>query len=118
MVDYINWNGKDWPVKMAGAAITEYESKTGEPLFKIGSDMEKHALFLWIAIKVAYRKLKEDFYIDRDVPVLTQEDCFWMIDECYVKYMKIFGNSFAKLVNLTPEQLEEKTKELQAKKNN
>lgn len=98
MVDYINWKGKDWPVKFGGAAFSEYSAKTGKNITEESSDPDCHSKFLWIGIKTAHRLLNEKFFKEDGTPIISEEECFWMFDDCVLKYWKIFNNSLSKIL--------------------
>ena len=114
MVDYISYEGKEWPVLVGHLTIKDYENNTGELFQDIGEDMEKHARFLWFAIKTAHRKLKKEFFVD-EKPAISMEDCLWMLDEKWPEYFGLVVNSLAQIADLSVEELVEKGKEIQAK---
>jgi len=117
MVSYVEYNNTQWPILFGHVAIREYESTSGELFQDIGDDMEKHARFLWIAIKVAHRKLKEPFYIKDDegveVPKISIEECLWFLDERWPAYYGLLIESFTKLTDMSVEELMEKGAEVQ-----
>ena len=92
MVDYVEYNGKKHPVKMAMLALKGFEQETGKTIQDIGDDLHLHAVLLWHSIKVGYEFINKPFFKkdgDKEVPILTQRDCYWLLDEAFLKYYDI-----------------------------
>jgi len=113
MVDYIEWDGKTYPVLFGHVAIKEFEAASGKLFQDIGEDMEEHALLLWHAIKIAHRRLKEPFVVD-GVEVITKEDCLWILDERWPQYFALVVKSMADLAEMTVEELVQRGMEIDA----
>jgi hypothetical protein len=110
MVDYIKWKDKDYPVKLGWIAFSEYTSKSGKVIINQPFNADDHSKLLWIAIKTGHKLLNEKFYNEDGTPVITEEDCYWLLDDCLMKYLKIYNNSLAKLEGTLEETQKDKKK--------
>ena len=108
MVEYINYEGTKYPVKIANIAMKDFTAESGVAVGAIGEDLNKHALLLWHGIRVGYLKTGKNFYKNvkgKEVPVLSVKDCLWILDDKFSVYFDILINSMANLAEIDEEVL-------------
>ena len=112
MVDYIEFEGTKYPVKLAMIALKDFEADAKVDIGSIGEDLKLHALLLWHGIRIGHARIKKDFYkkkkiagVETEVPVLSQGDCLWILDDCFTQYFDIFIKSMARIADISEDEM-------------
>ena len=104
MTDFINYDGKKYPIKVSFVALNSFEKETGKTLSEVGEALEPHTIILWHALKAGHRLAGEEV-------TLTRDDMEWVLDESLAEYQKIFMDSMVKISDaLSGKKVETKKK--------
>jgi len=90
MVDYIKYDGKDYPIKIAFAALNNFEKEAGIPLTAMGEELKNHEILCWHALVAGHKMEKKEM-------TLVREDVEMVLSESLKQFMDIFMSSMVQM---------------------
>ena len=89
MVEWIEINGKEYPIRIGYYVMKRVKEVTGKSLqdaFKEADDnIEIHETILWAALKTGA-------YAEKQELDLNEDDIAFILDTCFEKYLKVFSS--------------------------
>lgn len=80
MVEYVNYKGEKYPVRVYYKSIMLFQKETGKTIDKVDNDLEALGVLFYYALQRGYE-------IEGKVFKLTKEDAVDMLDECWFEFL-------------------------------
>jgi hypothetical protein len=101
MVEFINYQGKKYPIRISYYVLEMASKELGLGLDEVSQNISAQKDVLWYALIAGHRMSKKDLSLKR-------EDCVWILDECYIDYQKALYKFGQSIVDMQEELLKEK----------
>lgn len=87
MVEYIEYNGQKYPIRLGNYSIAVFEQEQGVTLDQLGKDVRLYEPLLFFALEQGHRFLKKELK-------LTREEMTFVLDECFLQFIETFPKFF------------------------
>lgn len=88
MVEFINYKGEKYPIRISYYVLQMVQKESGKNLSEMDEDFEVQKDILWYALVAGHKMADKTLTIPR-------EDMVWVLDECYMEFQQAMY-SFAK----------------------